>query len=288
MICLINLKLIWIECWAYKGDNSMCNYYLNEYSLRGQFENTDAFFESVRRITFDVLKKIGCEKTCVIFKKEIFYDLEVCPDMTLHQALYEKKKNERDDNKVAFKQYMLKVVKSPPYLSGDAIESIEVVEYKFDEEHRENFDEINCFTETILNEKPENRRVISFEHEEYKATKLSVDIKCEGENDITECHINNIWNLSYWKREREIKKFPKIRGKYKIEVRANDHEPKHFHVSYEEEKRWSRFHIGNGEIIRGRNDNETKQLNFKEQQMVKSWYEKHKEELCEAWDILNN
>lgn len=42
------------------------DYYLNEYSLRGQFESVEDFFESLRSYTFPVLKKVNERKENII------------------------------------------------------------------------------------------------------------------------------------------------------------------------------------------------------------------------------
>ena len=36
----------------------MCDYFLNEYSIRGQFDNIDDFFEKFRKYTCPVINEI--------------------------------------------------------------------------------------------------------------------------------------------------------------------------------------------------------------------------------------
>lgn len=48
------------------------DYYLNEYSLRGQFKNTDKFMESLRKSTLPVLDKIKDENESILWKKILF------------------------------------------------------------------------------------------------------------------------------------------------------------------------------------------------------------------------
>lgn len=54
------------------------DYYLNEYSLRGQFKNTDEFIETLRTSTLPVLKRIKDEKESIVWRKDIFWNLEIC------------------------------------------------------------------------------------------------------------------------------------------------------------------------------------------------------------------
>ncbi len=57
-------------------------YYLNEYSIRGQFLNTDDFFQSLRSTTIPVLDKVAAEDGSVIIKKDTFWQLEICNGIT--------------------------------------------------------------------------------------------------------------------------------------------------------------------------------------------------------------
>ena len=48
------------------------DYYLNEYSLRGQFASVEDFFESLRNYTFPILNKIKDKNENIIWKKDTF------------------------------------------------------------------------------------------------------------------------------------------------------------------------------------------------------------------------
>ena len=95
MICLINLRSIWIECLVYKkrGLLKIMNYFLNEYSMRGQFKDVDDFFESLRIYTLPALKKIEEQAGNLIWKKDTFWQLEICNGIILSRI--PRKKNER-------------------------------------------------------------------------------------------------------------------------------------------------------------------------------------------------
>lgn len=54
-------------------------YVINDFSLRGQFANEDAFYDSIGKYTLPVLKKIEKEKDSIIWKKDTLWT-EVCPE----------------------------------------------------------------------------------------------------------------------------------------------------------------------------------------------------------------
>lgn len=80
-------------------------YYLNEYSIRGQFVNTDDFFRSIRNKTIPVLNKVAQEDGSVIIKKDTFWQLEVCNGITLQQIPV--RKNERSMEGFALKSKLI-------------------------------------------------------------------------------------------------------------------------------------------------------------------------------------
>lgn len=59
------------------------DYYLNEYSLRGQFKNIDEFIETLRTSTLPALNKIQDEKGSILWKKDTFWELEICNGITI-------------------------------------------------------------------------------------------------------------------------------------------------------------------------------------------------------------
>lgn len=59
------------------------DYFLNEYSLRGQYKDVDEFFEKLREYTLPVLRKIEKQNGSVIWKKDIFWKSEICNGITL-------------------------------------------------------------------------------------------------------------------------------------------------------------------------------------------------------------
>ena len=68
------------------------DYFLNEYSLRGQFKDTDEFYDSLREYTLPVLKKIEKEKYCVIWKKDDLWNQNVCENLSMLDVLHMKER----------------------------------------------------------------------------------------------------------------------------------------------------------------------------------------------------
>lgn len=88
-------------------------YYLNEYSLRGQFEDTDDFFKSLREETIPVINRIEKENGSVIIKKDTFWQLEVCNGISILQLPM--KKNERSGELYALKRRLVSLIQSQPH-----------------------------------------------------------------------------------------------------------------------------------------------------------------------------
>ena len=80
------------------------DYFLNEYSLQGQFLDEDRFFKSIRENTIPVIKKIYEEGENIIYKKDSFWSLNVCKDKSLHDIQYSK--TSRSAEITALKKYI--------------------------------------------------------------------------------------------------------------------------------------------------------------------------------------
>ena len=71
----------------------MCDYFLNEYSIRGQFDNINDFFEKFRKYTCPVINEIKKTEQNIIWKKETFWNLEVCNGLTIKDVAYRQDRN---------------------------------------------------------------------------------------------------------------------------------------------------------------------------------------------------
>lgn len=258
-----------------KGIQKSMDYYLNEYSLRGQFKNIQDFFDSLRDNTLPVLNRIQKNQENIIWKKDTFWQSQICEGIFLNDIPH--KRNERSVELVALKNQLIKLACENPFWESDAETDVEVKEYKFDEQYRNNFERTNCFTKAIESE----GRVVSFAHSEYQIPELSI-IVVLNDADVN-CTIDNIYSLSWWKNEPEIKKWI-ISSKYRVEVRAREfaYHPPHFHVLYND---WAAvFRLSDGKLYRYGKKKWTSQMIAE----VWDWYKKNKKELQEAWENLHS
>lgn len=248
-------------------------YFLNEYSLRGQFRNTDDFFESLRLQTIPVIDKIQKEAGSVIIKKDTFWQLEVCNGIRLNEI--PNRKNERSGEMFAFKRRLINIVKSEPFWHIEEQDGIGAVEYKFDEEYRDNFEPQNCFVKAFAAE----GRIVSFKHAEYGSDKLTIAIK--KEDKLFDYELDNITDTAWWIKAPKIATWH-VDEKYLVEVRAKefDYHPPHFHVSCNDGS--AVYTLSTGKLYKG-----GKKLPADMDKHIKKWYIANRDELNKAWDSLH-
>ena len=251
------------------------SYILHDLCLGGQFASVEDFFESLRNYTFPILNKIKDKNENIIWKKDTFWQSEICKGVCLTNI--PKKRNERSSEIAQLQMQLMKIAYEEPFYGADSASDLKVKEYQFDEEYREYFEERNCFTNAIENE----GIIISFIHPAYSCMKLPL---CVEYNDTESTYnIDNIYSLEWWKREPEIKTW-RIGRKYLVEVRANEFEyhPPHFHVSCNEFS--AVFKMSDGNLYKDGKKKWTYQMVTE----IKDWYETNKEELQEAWKNLHS
>ena len=175
MIFLINLKSIWIKCLDCKkcGVCRSMDYYLNEYSLRGQFKDTDEFMETLRTSTLPVLDRIKAENESILWKKDTFWNLEICNGIIISKI--EKKKNERSPELIVLKNKLIQLCTEKPFWESEQESQTDVIKYDFDNAYCELFENPNCFLKAIENE----GKIVSFIHEEYRRPQLPIVIRKE-------------------------------------------------------------------------------------------------------------
>lgn len=271
MICLISLRLIQIGCLVYRIGELLKRmyYYLNDYSLRGQFTKEEDFYRSLRENTLPALKRIEENKENMIWKSQNLWSCEVCKGVTLQS--FTPKKNERNLELTKLKQKLIKLYRAEPFWSKEEAKQICCC-YQFDTEYCKNFDIINCFTLAIEND----GRIFSFEHEEYTRDQLPLAIQGE------KYELANVWNVKFWQRQPKVRTWF-IEDRYRVEVRANefDYHPPHFHVSYNEFAMV--FRLKDGGLYRPKKE-EIPGAMYKS---ICEWYVEHREELQEAWECLH-
>ena len=254
------------------------NYFLNEYSIRGQFKDREDFFEKLRNYTLPVLNKIESEKENIIWKKEDFWQLKICNEITLHDILFIKQKNEKSSELQDLKIKLIKLYSQEPFFSENSYNKLKIKEYKFDMKYKEKFADINCFSKALESE----GRIISFFHTEYKLDCLPITVIYD--NGELECKLDNIWEKEWWNREPYIRTWRiSCSRQYKIEVRAKEFEyhPPHFHASSNEYA--AIFNLRNGKFWRDGKEKWTSDMIIE----IEEWYDKNKEEVKEVWESLH-
>lgn len=248
------------------------DYFLNEYSIRGQFRDIEDFFESLRTRTLPVLKKIEEEKENVIWKKDTFWQLEICNGITLGKIPHIR--NQRSGEVVALKNRLIKLINSQPFWGDDC--DLEIKEYRFDKEYKDKFEEPNCFSKALQSE----GSVVSFVHPSYAVDQLLVILMQNGVEK--ECRIENIYDEKWWKCKPEIRKW-NISEKCIVQVRAKefDYHPPHFHVICNEYE--AVFKLSDGMLYK----QGKKKMTQKMISDIQIWYQKNKVELQTAWEILH-
>lgn len=250
------------------------DYFLNEYSLRGQYKNVDEFFETLRECTLPILKKIEKQNGNVIWKKDTFWQSEICNGITLTQI--PRKRNERSGEWGALQIQLIKLFSEEPFWKSGCVSDLEIIEYNFDEEYREYFEEPNCFSKAIESE----GRIISFAHPNYNIAQLPVVVRYNDSDE--EYSLDNIYEITWWKNEPEVKTW-NILHRYVVQVRAKEFEyhPPHFHVISKEFA--AVFKLSNGELYAYGKKKWTKQMISE----IQEWYKIHKDELQDAWKLLH-
>lgn len=251
------------------------DYFLNEYSLRGQYKDVDEFFEKLREYTLPVLRKIETQNGSLIWKKDIFWKSEICNGITLVKI--PQKKNERSGELTILKNELIKLFSEGPFWKSGGASNLEIIKYDFDEEYRKYFEEPNCFSKAIEGE----GRIISFIHPNYNILQLPIVVRCN--NSDKEYSLDNIYETAWWKNEPEVKTWDIIH-KYVVQVRAKEFEyhPPHFHVISNEYE--AVFKLSNGEMYKCGSKKWTTQM----VSQVQKWYKEHKDELQDAWKLLHN
>ena len=249
------------------------NYYLNEYSLRGQFDSVEDFYTSFRKDTLPVLKRIEQENGSIIWKKDIFWNCEVCSGIKIF--CIPKKKNERGAENVALHLMLSRLCTENIYknvLSDD----VKVQDYHFDEEYKEYFEDNNCFQKAIETE----GRIISFCHPEYQMEKLSISVSW---NDaVHKVFLDNITSVLWWDKLPLVHTW-RINNKYLVEVRSNEFEyhPPHFHVSHNEYAVMMR--LFDGEVYASSKKGVTPAMLAE----INDWYQENRKNLMLAWKRLH-
>ncbi|RRJ24592.1 DUF4160 domain-containing protein [Lachnoanaerobaculum gingivalis] len=257
----------------------MCDYFLNEYSIRGQFDNIDDFFEKFRKYTCPVINEIKKTEQNIIWKKETFWNLEVCNGLTIKDVAYRQDRNGNNPEVVKLKLSIVQLFRDEPFYGDNDNCDIKIEEYQFDDDFKKEYSNINCFTKALENE----GRVVSFFHEAFERD--SLDIKVLYKNKYYNYTLDNIYRKEWWKNEPKVESIfiEDCSKKYKVEVRAKEFEyhPPHFHVSFNEYA--AVFKLKDGSFWK----DGKKKWSESMKKEIKDWYDKHKDELNNKWECLH-
>lgn len=245
------------------------DYYINEYSLRGQFQTIDDFFTSLREYTLPLLKKIEEDDGSIIWKKEDLWNTFVCENIKLSE-ISKHTKNERNPESSAIKTKLCKLYSRGPYWESELEKENIIVDYFFDLNYKDVFAEDNCFKEAIRSE----GQIISFLHDEYKDDTLEFEVK--KNNECFKLKINNVYCLSLVKNV-VIKTWKENAYCYEVRYKEYEYHPPHFHVSTTECK--AVYKLPSCELYK-----HSGSLTNKFSLDVKTWLAVNKKSLIDAWN----
>lgn len=270
------------------------DYYLNEYSLRGQFSSYEEFFSFCAKNVLPVIDKIESDND-QIYKKEDYWNLPVCGETILENVLkYNKQYNHRYSRYQAVHKRLQKLVHRGPYIqSEDTIEDIRIREHFFDTNSAIETDHSNSFYQVAAN--IDSGRLVSFVGLNDIYSHWSLRLKIEKDNadssvDTIDIDIKNAYDNSCWSYFKEVKKWPIIDDKYIVSVRADEcdrHEP-HFHVS-DLDSNAMVFSIRDCSILAPdpeKKDHRREQWQRDMCARITKWYLNNMQDLKKAWNIL--
>ena len=241
-------------------------YYINDLSLRGQFESKDDFINYIGNSFIKILEHIKDED--VILKKDDLWFSNVTNDIKLHQLLVKT----RDTRVIKLKKQLQKILFNEPYWNQIICNTkLHIIEYKFDLQHRDNFIDDNCFKRALLDEAP----IISFKCEDYLEKELKIEIEDDGKS--FESVLLNIIDEKFWDTCSIPIIEKKFFDKYIVEVRASEptyHCP-HFHVISKMYQASYKIIDGSVIICSGKT---------KDDRLIKRWYEDNIDWLNKACD----
>lgn len=148
-------------------------YVLNEFSLKGQFEDTDEFVDSLYENTLPVLKKLDQNKINLL-KSYNIYGSMITSEKSLQVILQDRSYSEIR----AVKSLLVKLFLDDPYWDN---ESKCIVESKYECEFTEETND-HCIAEAL----ERDTSLVSFEHNKFKCSEI--EVKKDG-------LVNNVSNI---------------------------------------------------------------------------------------------
>lgn len=246
-------------------------FYMNEYSLRGQFSTVDEFSKSMQEKTLPLLKKIQNTKGAVFWKKSNFWQAKICSGCTLESL--------RENKHVSYavtpllKIMLQKILYSKPYWDEENPPDIVIENYEFDEEYRDVFEKDNCFLRALSH----GDNIVSFWHSAYSENYLCFSVKREGKNVVEKLH--NLACVAHWPQNvagRHWMVTDNVRAF--IRIKETDKHIPHFHVECEGYA--GSFDLYTGEVLSESGNSNTRSRISSE---IRRWQPDHLNELLAAW-----
>lgn len=249
-------------------------FYVNEYSLRGQFASIEEFSESMCEHTLPLLKKIQNAEGAVLLKKTDFWQAQICSNCTLEGLKYNKQV--RYAAPLALKVLIQKLLYNKPYWDEEKLSDIdvEIESYGFDKEYCDNFEKDNCFFRALLH----GDNIVSFWHSAYCENYLSFGVNRNGISRGES--LLNLACLEHWPREIPGRHW-NVTNKTRVCVRLKEpvNHKAHFHVKCSDYE--GSFDLYTGVVL-----SEKGNANIKERvaSEVQRWHSAHLSELLAAWN----
>lgn len=207
------------------------HFYLNEYSLNGQFSNKEEFIDTLGEVTLPLFNEIKTffKDECLIYKSQLLWKRPICNSVSLNDIL---NLSSKIPQLRKFKQLLYDLCYNEPYFpDADCLKNIHY-EFPFDES--EDLSSPNCFVLAALDESD----IFSFQNSMYKKEELQLHI------DGKEYVLFNIFDNKSLENYKTKYKFnsssPRTRwyiDKYRLEIRTKEHNcnKPHVHIVVEGE-----------------------------------------------------
>lgn len=255
-----------------KKEAMMSNFfYMNEYSLRGQFLTIDDFSHSMSEYTLPLLKRIQMSEGAVLFRKSTFWQAKICKDFTLESLKGDKHVSYAVS--AALKIHLQKLLYSKPYWDEFPSPDIEIESYEFDKDYCDNFEKDNCFLRALAN----GDNIVSFCHSAYRDDTLLLRVNRDGESTFEKIH--NLACLEHWPKEATDRHWI-VAGSIRVFVRIKEpdnHRP-HFHVESEDYS--GSFDLYTATVL---NENGSPNEKRRISAEIKRWHSDYATELLAAW-----
>ena len=253
------------------------NFYLNEYSLDGQFEDEKAFIDSLSETTLPVFKELKelFHNDCLIYKSQSLWERPICTSLILYDVL---KKSPRIPELRKTKELLHELCNSNPFFSN--CEEIKNVQYYFNKDNVPKYDNPNCFVLAAINEED----LFSFENDDYKIKDLEIEINNKVYN------LQNIFNKESFEDYRTRYKFgsdsPSTSWKvkeFRVEIRPKENNCNTPHVHIVSKEYDISYSLENGNVLERKPQDATDTDAVRHRKIIQNM----KDNLVDTWNYYH-